>query len=150
MTAIATFSSAIDADVSLPAGETGKRSVQVIGVACALAGMAVATANSTSERMAANSLMAISPGRKPDWTAGIAPVPRSSGGPNESGLGHCFPDHDEIRAKRTDFNAVWQASLRQKAYLTDGRDDRAHPAAVSFTRNAAAGRHVDRLEWRPS
>ena len=33
MTAIATFSSAIDADVSLPAGETGKRSVQVIGVA---------------------------------------------------------------------------------------------------------------------
>ena len=33
MTAIATFSSAIDADVSLPVGESGKRSVQVIGVA---------------------------------------------------------------------------------------------------------------------
>src|SRR5205814_10441311 len=78
--------------------------------------MAVATANSTSERMAANSLMAISPGRKPDWTAGIAPVPKSSSGPNESGLGHCFPDHDEIRAKRTDFITVWQASLRQKHY----------------------------------
>jgi hypothetical protein len=33
MTAIATFSSAIDADVTLPVDESGKRSVQVIGVA---------------------------------------------------------------------------------------------------------------------
>src|SRR4051812_36889966 len=80
------------------------------------------------------------PAANPHWTAGIAPVPRSSGGPNESGLGHCFPDHDEIRAKRTDFIAVWQASLRQKVYLTDGRDDRAHPPAVRFIWNAAAGR----------
>src|SRR4029079_3984642 len=119
-------------------------------VACALAGTAVATANSTSERMAAKSLMAMSPGRNPHWTAALAPVSRSSCGPNESGLGHCFPDHDEIRAKRTDFNAVWKASLRQKAYLTYGRDDRAHHPAVSFTRNAAAGRRVDGLEWRPS
>src|SRR6185369_5163631 len=60
-------------------------------------------------------------------TAGIAPIPKTSGCPNESGLGHCFPDHDEIRAKRTDFHTVWQASLRQKAYASAGRDHRAHP-----------------------
>src|SRR5882757_6481164 len=47
--------------------------------------------------------------------------------------GTCFPDHDEIRANRTDFSVVWQVSPRQKAHRPQVSGlDRQRRGPVSF------------------